>query len=249
MLKSERHTYMAKAVEQNGRLIVSDMAKELLVTEDTIRKDLSDMAKKGLIKRVHGGAVRSEKEIPEFAKRTDLFVEEKAQLTSKAISLLKDNMSIFIDGGTTNLQLADKIPFHYNGTIITNNPLIPIRLVSHPNIVVTLIGGLFDKISQVTFGSAAFQAIQEVHPDLCFVGLSSIDIAYGITVSSYEESIIKRELIKASSICVGIATLDKIGKVAAFTVGDVDVLDYLILEDCVSPAVKEQFEERGITVI
>lgn len=249
MLKSERQSYIENIINQNGRVIVTEMAKELDVTEDTIRKDLTDMNRKGLVKRVHGGAVSIEKEIPELAKRTDRFIEEKKQLVEKALGLLKPNMSIFIDGGTTNILLAESLPYDYRGSIITNNPLIPVKLVSHPHLEISLVGGVFDKASQITFGSAACQEIQNLHVDICFVGLSSIDTKYGITVGSHEESIIKREILKSSSICVGMVTREKIGKLATFTVGEANLFDYLVFEEGTSPTIYEQFEELGIKVL
>ncbi len=249
MLKSERHSYMENVIMLQGRIIVTDMAKELAVTEDTIRKDLCDMAKKGLVKRVHGGAVKIEKEIPDFTLRTELFMDEKRHLAEKAITLLKNDMSIFIDGGTTNLMLVELLPPDYHGSIITNNPLLPLKLVAHPNINVILIGGTFDKVSQIIFGSAACQAIENLHVDICFVGLSSIDTKYGITVGSFEESLIKQAIIKSSSTCVGMVTREKIGKLATFTVGKTSLLDYLILEEGTSSTVREQFEELGIKTL
>jgi DeoR/GlpR family transcriptional regulator of sugar metabolism len=251
MLKNERHELILNEVEQKGRVLVNELTNQLNVTEDTIRKDLRELSTKGLLKRVHGGALSTLKESIEFQTRLDYNAEKKEKLAEVAIKLIgvTEAEVIFIDGGTTNLKFAEKIPRSFKGRVITNSPSIALELSNHPNVSINLLGGDFNKTSRITSGSSTLKQIQEIHADLYVLGISSIDSDYGITVPSYEESLIKRQFLLQSSSCIGIVTTDKLEKISTFFVESVIALDYLVIEKNVNQNIIKLYKEKGIKIV
>ena len=249
MLKTERQNYILLKIEEHGRVLVNELTRELNVTEDTIRKDLRDLASKKLVKRVHGGALSILHESVEFQDRLNSDQNTKDSLSDKAISLIRDAKIIFIDGGTTNVKLASKIPHNFKGQIVTNSPTIALELCNHPYVELILLGGSFNKISRVTLGSSVLEDIKKMYFDLFILGISSIDSNYGITVPSYEESLIKKECILQSSTIISLVTTNKLEKRSSFFVGKANLLDFLVLEDNVNSNIIKLYKEKGIRIV
>lgn len=249
MLKSERHELICSRVEQNGKVLVNDLTHELKVTEDTIRKDLQELSKVGLIKRVHGGAIRVDNSIIAFEQRMNENIGTKQKVAKLAVPFLQLNQVIYIDSGTTNLSFTNEIPINYTGTMITNSPSIALNLCSYPNIQIHLLPGQLNKESKVLQGTTTLTALMDINIDLCLLGISSIDADKGITVPSLEESMLKRQMIKQSSQTIGIVTAEKIGTSSTYLVDDAKALDILVTEKNVSENLLKPYREKGIKII
>jgi DeoR/GlpR family transcriptional regulator of sugar metabolism len=249
MLKKERHIYILQKIQAEGRALVVELTKELNVREDTIRKDLQELSSKGLVHRVHGGALSIVNDKIDFETRIDYNAGVKGQLAELAIPLLEKVNVIFIDGGTTNLKFAEKIPFSYKGRVITNSPSIALALCNHPYVQINLLGGELDKTARVNQGASTIQEIQRIHVELCVLGISSIDSNFGITVPSYEESLLKKQLIKQSSEVVSIISKEKLEKISTFYIDKCTVLDYLVTEKSVNASIVNLYAKMGIKII
>lgn len=249
MLKIERHELILNRVEQTGRVVVNELTNELKVTEDTIRKDLQELSKAGLIKRVHGGAIRVIDTIAAFEQRMQQNSEPKQEIAKLAVQFLKPNQVIYIDSGTTNLSFTNVIPVDYTGTIITNSPSIALNLCTYPNIQIHLLPGQLNKETKVLQGTTTLAAILEINIDLCILGISSIDIRKGITVPSLEESMIKRQIIKQSSQTISIITSEKLGTSSNYFVDDANSLDAIVTEPGVPDNLLQPYLENGIQII
>ncbi|WP_405176602.1 DeoR/GlpR family DNA-binding transcription regulator [Paenibacillus sp. FSL H8-0261] len=249
MLKADRQAYILKKVETEGRVVVQELTQELNVTEDTIRKDLQSLSKLGLLKRIHGGAHSLISDMKDFNSRVEFNSQTKADLAKRACTLIENAKVIFIDGGSTNLKVAENIPEHFDGRIITNSPSIALSLCRLTKASITLLGGDLDKKNQVLFGAATLRAIQQIHLDLTILGVSTLDSKVGITVPSYEESIIKNQLFEQSSMVIAIATKEKLEKISTFFVAKVSALDYLITEGTVDNKIVDTYNKLGVNVI
>ncbi|MEK4295457.1 DeoR/GlpR family DNA-binding transcription regulator [Paenibacillus sp. FSL R5-0475] len=249
MLKADRQAYILKKVETEGRVVVQELTQELNVTEDTIRKDLQSLSKLGLLKRIHGGAHSLINDMKDFNSRVEFNSQTKADLAKRACTLIENAKVIFIDGGSTNLKVAENIPEHFDGRIITNSPSIALSLCRLSKASITLLGGDLDKKNQVLFGAATLRAIQQIHLDLTILGVSTLDSKVGITVPSYEESIIKNQLFEQSSMVIAIATKEKLEKISTFFVAKVSALDYLITEGTVDNKIVDTYNKLGVNVI
>lgn len=184
-----------------------------------------------------------------FEQRIDHNANVKGLLATKAIELIENKNVIYIDGGTTNLKFAERIPLSYAGRIITNSPSIALLLCNHPNIQINLLAGELDKKSKVIKGSSTLKAVENINIEFCVLGISSIDSTYGITVPSYDEAILKQQLIAQSSEVLGIITKEKIGSVSTFFVDTCESIDYMVTEKELNSTILKTYKDLGIEII
>lgn len=249
MLKTERHELILNRIEQNGKVVVSELTQELELTEDTIRKDLQELSRAGLIKRVHGGAIRVDNSIIAFEQRIHKNSEPKQKIAKLAVDYLQPKQVIYMDSGTTNLAFTNELPQNYTGTIITNSPSIALNLCRYPNIQIHLLPGHLNKKTKVLEGTTTLNAILDINIDLCLLGVSSIDIDKGITVPSLDESMIKKQIIKQSSQTISIITAEKLGTSSTYFVDDAKALDIIITEQSVPTNLLQPYMDNGIQII
>ena len=152
MLKEERQNTILKRISNDNRIYISTLSAELGVSDDTIRRDIVELEKHGLLTKVHGGAIARSGISIEFTERLNTDTEIKRQLVGKIVPLFKDNDVILIDGGTTNLELVKMLPTDKHFTVITNSLPVATELSSRRNIEVTMLGGQIIGPSQITAG-------------------------------------------------------------------------------------------------
>src|SRR5476649_80527 len=192
MLSAERRQAILGRVERDGRVVASELVTSLGVSEDTVRRDLRDLAEHGLLQRVHGGALASAPPIGSFAQRLEVSHGEKALLAEAALRLLVGARVIVLDGGTTTLELARRLPLLYDGTVVTNSPPVASALANHTKVEVMLVGGRLLRDAQVAVGAAAVEAFHMVRADICVLGICSLHPDVGVTTFDYQEAYVKR---------------------------------------------------------
>ena len=186
MLKEERHQHILDKIKLSRKVLSTDLSVELKVSEDTIRRDLNDLSNKGLIKKVHGGALPIDAKAISYTERSNYNLEGKNSIAKKAVKLIKSGQVIIMSGSTTNLQLAKIIPSDINATIYTYSLPIALQLTEHPSIEIIFIGGKLHKAAQVTVGLDVVSTISELRADLCFMGSGGINISNGMTEPDWE---------------------------------------------------------------
>src|SRR5438045_2058849 len=210
MLTAERRQAILEQVERDGRVVASELVTSLGVSEATVRRDLRDLAGQGLLHRVHGGALASAPPISSFTQRLEVSHEEKAALAEAALPLLVGARVIVLDGGTTTLALARRLPLFYDGTVVTNSPPVASALANHPKAGVMLVGGRLQKDSQVAVGAAAVAAFHAVRADICVLGICSLHPDVGVTTPDDEEAYVKRAMVASPGEVIALATADKL---------------------------------------
>jgi DeoR/GlpR family transcriptional regulator of sugar metabolism len=193
MLTSERKALISDRLRRDGRLVAKAFAEELELSEDTIRRDLREMAAEGLLARVHGGALPVQPALPDFAARKQVASDEKRRLGQLAASLVRPGETVFLDGGTTNAEIARALPRDVTFTVITHSPTIAAELEHHPTAEVIVVGGRIYKHSMVAVGSIASTAIATFRPDIFFLGATAAHPRHGFTTGDFEEAAIKRQ--------------------------------------------------------
>jgi DeoR/GlpR family transcriptional regulator of sugar metabolism len=232
MLRKERQRKILHILEKEGKVVAKELSTKWNVSEDTIRRDLREMDSLGLLNRVHGGAFPASSGPVTFSERTEENIDAKKELAIKGVQLIKDGQVLLLDGGsTTNLFLAQEIPYDFKGTIITNSPSISLVLSKHPNIEVILLGGSFFKESLVTVGLDVINTLKNIRADLCFLGVYSLHLDFGISIPHLQESYVKRQMIKSSNKIASLVTRSKLNTISNYLVGPVSELDYLITEE------------------
>jgi DeoR family fructose operon transcriptional repressor len=248
MLKVERQSIILDELRAFNRVQSSKLCSLLAVSEDTIRRDLNELQDKGQLKKVHGGAI-SLSFIPSFKKREVIEIQTKHELAKKALPLIEEDMVLIIDGGTSNVQLVNLLPTDKKLTIFTNSIPVASKLCEYPNIDGVLLGGNILRKGYTTVGYQAIEPLLEIHADMCFLGITSVDIDAGLTEANRQETTIKKAIIKASNKVVILAISNKIGTIQPFKVCDLESLDVLVTDLDPSDPLLEEYHRNGIKVI
>jgi DeoR/GlpR family transcriptional regulator of sugar metabolism len=230
MLKDKRQDSILEKLRANRKVLTYQLAKELTVSEDTIRRDLNEMSQKGLLSKVHGGAVSSIQKLYYYNDNVIKNKQEKAVIAKKAVRLLEDGMSIIISDGTTNLAFARRIPKDLKATVFTYCLPIAMELTEHPEIEIIFLGGKIEKKSMVCLGMDPVNNVSNIHVDMCFIGTGSIGHLEGITEGSYEVSLLKRAIVAASDSVISLATSKKLGLRQSYSICKPPEISFLVTE-------------------
>lgn len=241
MLASERKKYILLKLEEFGSIRVNDIALELDVSSETIRKDLTALEREGLLKKEFGGAVNisSMGGVRSLELRSMLMYTEKEQIAQKALSLLPQKGIVFLDSGSTLLAFVKVIPHSPNLTFVTNSLPAVAPLVSNRNIVFFL-GGEFNDITQSTAGFWAEQNISSLSIDVCFLGNSGCAFLTGPCVKQSTDAQLKRELILHSKKTVVMFDHSKLQTNAICQYTTWDKVDVIITDSPLDTVLLEQ---------
>ena len=250
LLLHERQSIIRKRLADDGRVIAADLAQEFSISEDTIRRDLREMAAAGLLKRVYGGALpATDTGDSTLLKRLQEKPDRKDALARTAVRQFKPGMTVFIDAGTTNLAIAQAIPAGLPLTVITNAPMIAAILLDQADIDVIMIGGRLDNRSGAVLGAKAMQDAANFHPDLCVLGSCGLDMTSGATASFYEEAEFKRFVALQSRQVMAAVTNEKLGVPTPFAVIPLEKIGSVLVEHDADAALVAMIAGAGIDVI
>ncbi|MBE7213207.1 MAG: DeoR/GlpR transcriptional regulator, partial [Gluconacetobacter diazotrophicus] len=158
MLASQRKNLLLARLQQDGQIIAKALSQELGLSEDTIRRDLRELAAEGRLQRVHGGALPASPAVTDFAGRQQIGAGGKEAIGRAAAAMVRPGQVVLLDGGTTAVQVARQFPPDLAATVITHSPTVAVELVAHPRIEVVLLGGRLFKHSVVAVGAAVIEA-------------------------------------------------------------------------------------------
>lgn len=249
MLKEERHQYILNRIKQNYRIYVTSLSTELNVSDDTLRRDLTELDEQGLLTKVHGGAIAKSGIPIEFADRLNTGVPGKQQMAAKVIPLFHPGDILLMDGGTSNLEVARQIPLDMELTIYTNSFPIINALMHHPKLELIFLGGKVFPSSQVTIGVSVFQALQTIRPDWLILGISDVHPQQGLTEPDREEAMIKRLMIERARKRIILADSYKLNTAGAYSVASLGDIDYLVTEDFKVDYIKEHWPRHSYIVL
>jgi DeoR/GlpR family transcriptional regulator of sugar metabolism len=247
MLTAERRQVILTRLERDGKVVASELVDSLGVSEDTVRRDLRELAAGGLIQRVHGGALPPAPSAISFAQRLEVAPEAKAHLAEAALPLLEGANVLLLDGGTTALELARRLPPDRECTVLTNAPPVAAALAAHPRVEVVLIGGKLLKDSQTTVGAEALAALRHVRADACVLGICSLHPELGVMATDHDEAHVKRAMIEVSGEVIALATADKLHTASPWVVAPVSDVTHLVTD--ADAELTEPFTRAGVSVV
>ncbi|WP_433825546.1 DeoR/GlpR family DNA-binding transcription regulator [Actinoplanes sp. CA-015351] len=218
MLPAERRDYLLARLHADGKIVAKDMAAELGVAEDNIRRDLREMATAGLCQRVYGGALPVSAAVADYASRAAVATSSKERVAAAAAALIRPGATVLLDGGTTALAVTAALPHDLRATIVTHSPTVAAALVGHPAVEVYVLGGRLFKHSAVTSGAAAAEAAQRVTADLFLLGVTGVHHEAGLTTGDADEAAMKRILAARAADVYVLASSEKIGAASPFVV-------------------------------
>jgi DeoR/GlpR family transcriptional regulator of sugar metabolism len=248
MLTSQRKLILLDLLKQDGKIVAKSAAARLAVSEDTIRRDLRELAGDGLLQRVHGGALPASPAMADFAARQHISTDDKSAIGRAAALLIQPGQVVFIDGGTTSAQLVRHLPPDLRATIVTHSPSVAVDLSTHPTIEVIMLGGRLFKHSVVGVGSATVEAIRQVRADLYFMGVCSVHPEAGLSTGDFEEAGVKRALSAAAAETIVLASPEKLATASPYQVIPLDELSGLVTMASVAEDVLAPYRARGISI-
>jgi DeoR/GlpR family transcriptional regulator of sugar metabolism len=218
MLAAERRDFLLARLRATGKVVAKDIAAEIGVAEDNIRRDLREMAAAGLCQRVYGGALPAAAAEADYATRTAVAADSKNRVAALAATLIPPGGTAILDGGTTALAVASALPADLSATIVTHSPTVAAALVSHPRVDVYVLGGRLFKHSAVTSGAATAEAASRITADVFLLGVTGVHHRAGLTTGDPDEAAMKRTLASRAAETYVLASAEKIGAASPFEV-------------------------------
>ena len=248
VLTSQRKQHILELLRRSGQIIAKDLSQELGTSEDTIRRDLRELAAEGLLQRVHGGALPASPAVGNFAARLNVATDEKKMIGRAAAAMVQPSQVVILDGGTTAVQIARSFPAELKATVVTHSPTIAVELVDHSTIEVILIGGRLFKHSVVAVGAPAIEAISRIQADIYFMGVTGIHPRSGLTTGDFEEAHIKRALSASAAETIVLASSEKLNAVSPFVIAPMSEVTGMIVSANTPRKVLSPFVRLGITI-
>jgi DeoR/GlpR family transcriptional regulator of sugar metabolism len=249
MLKGARHDHILELLRRNGRVVASELAAALGVSDDTVRRDLSDLAEAGVLHRVHGGALPTSPALAPYSARERQAPEAKRAIARVAAALVRDGQLVFMDGGTTARLTAAQLPAELKATVVTHSPTTADVLMDHPNVEIVLLGGRVFKASRVAVGAATVDAVRSIRADMYLLGVNGLHHEAGISTTDLEEALVKRAMIANAAEVVALVSSEKLGTGARYIVAPASQLTHLVTERAAPDDLVAPFERLGVTVL
>jgi DeoR/GlpR family transcriptional regulator of sugar metabolism len=230
MFVAERRELLLRRLQADGKLIARDLAEELGLSEDSVRRDLRDLAGAGLCQRVYGGAVPVSAALADYRSRECVEPESKHRVAARAVALIRPGDIVILDGGTTALAVARALPADLAATLVTHSPTIAAALVDHPTVEILLLGGRIYKHSAVACGAATVEAARAITADLFLLGVTGVHPEHGLTTGDPEEAAMKRALAARAADTYVLASAEKLGAVSPYKVLDLDAVAGIVTD-------------------
>lgn len=251
LFQSERQRAILSMTVNSGRVEVAELAARFGVTTETIRRDLSDLQRQRVVRRVHGGAIPWETDgfEPLLSIRTDLQESEKRRIARIAVQQLPDTGSIIIDSGSTLTRFAEAIPTDCSLRIVTNSLPTAQVLADHERLDVVVIGGELRKDTLAMVDASAVAAVQPLAVETLFISSDGLSAERGLTTPYREEAALKQAMIKAARRVVALIDHSKIRKDHFIRFADWSEVDVLVTNTEADPKTIAAIETLGTTVL
>ncbi|MDQ7949011.1 MAG: DeoR/GlpR family DNA-binding transcription regulator, partial [Pedobacter sp.] len=243
-----RQDFIMRQINLHNRVLTSDLVHMLNVSEDTIRRDLQEMSDENLLYKVHGGAL-SKSYQSTFDDSTVYAKEAKINIAKKTIPLIKDGMVVLTGGGTTIIEFVKQLPENLQATFFTVSPLVAVELAKYRKVEVILIGGMFSKNSQITYGSHVISQLSEINADLCLLGTSAIHPTDGLTDTDWEINQLKKTMLSSSRKSAILCISEKLNISLRIKVASLENISYLITELSANDPQLADYSVKGLTIL
>ncbi len=249
-LAPRRHERLLQIMSKEHVVRVEELARQLRVSSATIRRDLDELEGLGEIRRVHGGAVGigSRLEEPLFDDKTSLAAKEKQRIARAALKFIEPNDTIYLDGGSTVLELARLLKDRSNITVVTNSIRAAIELAARgPRLI--LIGGDLRRLSQTLVGALTRLTLDGLHLDKAFMGTMGLTLEEGLTTTDPSEAYTKELVMKHAREVYLLADHSKVGKVSFTQAGELERVRVLIMDDRIDRKFAQRLRKLGVDVV
>jgi DeoR/GlpR family transcriptional regulator of sugar metabolism len=262
MFADRRRQEILKLVEEQGSIRISNLGEQFDVTDMTIRRDIDYLSERGLVRRVHGGAIsesaRFEGSAGEdqavdlattFLKRNLEYGPQKERIGRRAQDLVEGGSTIIIDGGTTNEAFAKHLDPRLNLRVITHALNVAYLLSTFERCELFVPGGLLNRLTMSFSGREVERMYEELNADTLFLCASGVSLRKGLTDPTWLDTSIKRAMIRSSMRTILLIDSHKFELVSSRTFASVDEIDLVITDDGLHEDVRRRYVERDVKLI
>lgn len=249
-ITAQRRQRFLNKLEELGTVRVTDLAEAFDVSEITVRRDLDELARQGLLERFHGGARQIERVGQEtlFRDKPRLHAEEKDIIASIAARMVKNEDTVLLNGGTTTLAILRHLR-NRNVRIITNNAAAPDEIGDSESELI-LLGGQYRNKSRSLYGGLALLTLDQIHASICILGSNGVSSRTGLTTSVYAESAINLRMVeRTKGDVMVVADGSKIGRTSNFAGIPLSQVSTLITDSSADMEELAAIKAAGVRVI
>ncbi len=251
MHAEERRQLITDELRRRGRVSVSRLAVTYDVNPETVRRDLVELEQRGELRRIHGGAVATERTRvePAVAERAEHMAAEKARIAEAALAYLPEGEgTVLLDAGTTTGALVERFPTDRRLTVVTNAVPHALRLAPLPTVTVIVVGGRLRARTLANVDDFAVEAVRNLRADVAFVATNGIS-ERGCSTPDPAEAAVKRALVGAADRVVLLADHTKFGSEHFVRFADLDDLDVVVTDSGVEPEDLLGLKAAGVEVV
>lgn len=252
MLARERYDYILDTLQHKRTVRVSQLMAALDVSGETVRRDLENLEKEGLLARVHGGAslVKMDTTQGLFRSRVQVNIEEKRQIARKALEHISEGFSISLDHSTTGVIFAQLIRSNFrNLTVVTNSHEVVNVFSDVQTFRIIQCGGAFNYDELACFGDLALEYVKKLNLDVAFIGCGGISIREGLTENFLEGASMLRSFLDAAQQKIVLADHDKFDKVTFVKICDLADIDLIVTDDSLKQKTREKYVAAGVEIL
>ena len=248
MLTAQRKKLILDRLAAEGQIIAKDLAQELGTSEDTIRRDLRELAQSGRLQRVHGGALPASAAMGDLQAREQVSPKDKVALGRAGAAKIRAGQVVILDGGTTALQVARHLAPDLRATIVTHSPTVAVEAAKHPYVDIIMLGGRLFRHSMVNVGAALIDAASRLRADLYFMGATGVHPDAGLTTGDAEEAAVKRALHERAAETIVLASSEKLLAASPFLVTPLADITLLVVSTSTPERTIRKLRVPGIRV-
>ncbi len=250
MNSEARRSQIIQLLEQQGSVLVENLAPKFEVSQVTIRKDLSELEERGLLHRTHGGATYAHKSLynPSFGEKINFQKAQKEAIAQAAIPYIEEGDSIILGAGSTVLALARAIKNHFRRLLVITNS-IPIAIeLAETNWSILLTGGEIRQHSMALIGSSAIRSLELYHADKVFFGATGVSLEHGYTTPNGEMSNITKVMIDSADTAYALVDSSKLGKTTLVQFASLHRAKALITDSSAPSEFVTAMQKQGLEV-
>ena len=249
MLAEQRRNQILDILTSKGAVTVAQLHRQLKVSQETIRRDITKLAAENRLRKTHGGALAMQQVEPDLADRMSVNIEGKQLIGSAAAELVPDGASIIIDSGTTTLCLAEALISHQGLTVFTNDMHIAGKLAGRNDNRVHILGGELIGNEGAAAGRDTTEMLQNYLTDFSFIGASALDADTLLTDYSREIAELRSQMMAQGRIVVLLTDSSKFGKRAPVRVGHLDQLTHIISDKKMTSGLLAAVKRLNVEII
>ena len=254
MYAEERQRMIVTLALRHDRVAVTELAQRFDVTTETIRRDLDVLDRRGILRRVHGGAVPAENvRLVEtaVADREPAFSVQKGRIAQAALPFLPAGAgsTVLIDSGTTTARFAAAMGGNQQHTVVTNSVPIASQLALLQGGPVHLLGGRVRGLTQATVGGETVEALGRLSCDVAFLGTNGLSVDHGLSTPDSDEAAVKRAMVRAARRRVVLADSSKVGAALLVSFAALKDVEVLVTDSGLQEADRHQLVNAGLEVV